>query len=62
MAYVDDLLLVGDNVATQQFLQQFQRHLELKHTAQLTRSAPLEFLGKTIELMDTGTIGRLPVP
>eukprot|EP00971_Amphidinium_carterae_P263862 5235072-Amphidinium_carterae.1 len=32
MAYVDDLLVVGDNVATQQFLQQFQPHLELKHT------------------------------
>eukprot|EP00971_Amphidinium_carterae_P248779 4938286-Amphidinium_carterae.4 len=28
--------LVGDNVATQQFLQLFQQHLELKHTAQMT--------------------------
>eukprot|EP00971_Amphidinium_carterae_P348523 6490539-Amphidinium_carterae.1 len=48
MAYVDDLLVVGDTV-TQQFLQQFQQHfkrdLELKHTTQLTRSTSLEFLG-----------------
>eukprot|EP00971_Amphidinium_carterae_P348266 6490407-Amphidinium_carterae.7 len=47
---------MGDNVATRQFLQQFQQHLELKHKTQLTRSTPLEFLGKTIELMDNGTI------
>eukprot|EP00971_Amphidinium_carterae_P199999 3969516-Amphidinium_carterae.1 len=53
MAYVDDLLVVGDNVATQQFLKQ---HLELKHTTQLTRSTTLEFLGKTVELMDNGTV------
>eukprot|EP00971_Amphidinium_carterae_P129155 2558301-Amphidinium_carterae.2 len=56
MAYVDDLLVVGDKVATQQFLRQFQQHLELKHTTQLTRSASLEFLGKTIELQDDGSI------
>eukprot|EP00971_Amphidinium_carterae_P167316 3315409-Amphidinium_carterae.1 len=60
MAYVDDLLVVGDNVATQQFLQQFQQHLELKHTTlqstQLTMPTSLEFLGKTIELMDNDTI------
>eukprot|EP00971_Amphidinium_carterae_P221889 4405100-Amphidinium_carterae.1 len=54
MAYVDDLL--GDNVATQRFLLQFQQRLELKHTTQLTRSTPLEFLGKTIELQDDGAI------
>eukprot|EP00971_Amphidinium_carterae_P007849 155468-Amphidinium_carterae.1 len=35
---------------------QFQQHLELKRTTQLTRSTSLEFLGKTIELMDNGTI------
>eukprot|EP00971_Amphidinium_carterae_P348939 6490753-Amphidinium_carterae.3 len=56
MAYVDDLLVVGDCGATQQFLKQFQKHLELKHTTMLTRSTSLEFLGKTIELMDNGTI------
>eukprot|EP00971_Amphidinium_carterae_P299386 5948603-Amphidinium_carterae.1 len=56
MAYVDDLLVVGDNVATQQFLKQFQQHLELKHATQLTSSTPLEFLGKTIEWMDNGAI------
>eukprot|EP00971_Amphidinium_carterae_P134736 2670001-Amphidinium_carterae.1 len=61
MAYVDDLyiLVVGDNVATQKVLNQFQQHLELKHTTQLTRSTTIEFLGKsrkTIELMDNGTI------
>eukprot|EP00971_Amphidinium_carterae_P068760 1361587-Amphidinium_carterae.1 len=56
MACVDDLLVVGDNVATQQFLKQFQQHLELKHTTQWTRSTTLEFFGKTIELMDNGTI------
>eukprot|EP00971_Amphidinium_carterae_P173792 3445038-Amphidinium_carterae.1 len=44
MAYVDDLLVLGDNVATKQFLKQFQQHLELKHTTQLTRATPLEFL------------------
>eukprot|EP00971_Amphidinium_carterae_P011700 230249-Amphidinium_carterae.1 len=44
MAYVDDL---------QPFLQQFQQHLELKHTSQLTKSTPLEVLGKPIELQDT---------
>eukprot|EP00971_Amphidinium_carterae_P147198 2916967-Amphidinium_carterae.1 len=56
MAYVDDLLVMGDNVTTQQFLLQFQQHLELKHTSQLTRTTSLEFLGKTIELQDDGTI------
>eukprot|EP00971_Amphidinium_carterae_P280648 5571520-Amphidinium_carterae.1 len=42
-------------MATQQFLQQFQQHLELKHTTLLTRSTSLEFLGKTIELQDDGS-------
>eukprot|EP00971_Amphidinium_carterae_P211779 4202414-Amphidinium_carterae.2 len=59
MAYVndvDDLLVVGDNATTQPFLQQFQQHLELKHTSQLTKSTPLEFLGKTTELQDDGTL------
>eukprot|EP00971_Amphidinium_carterae_P117489 2327656-Amphidinium_carterae.1 len=56
MAYIDDLPVVGDSAATQQFLQQFQQHLELRHTTQLTRSTTLEFLGKTIELMHNGTI------
>eukprot|EP00971_Amphidinium_carterae_P208871 4143852-Amphidinium_carterae.1 len=58
MAYVDDLLVVGDTMATQQFLQQFQQHLELQHTCttQLTRSTSHEFLGKTIELQDDGSI------
>eukprot|EP00971_Amphidinium_carterae_P199452 3958326-Amphidinium_carterae.1 len=55
MAYVDDRLVVGDNAATQQFVKQFQQHLELKHTTRLTRSTSLESLGKTIELMDNGT-------
>eukprot|EP00971_Amphidinium_carterae_P178212 3534905-Amphidinium_carterae.1 len=32
MAYFDDLLVVGDNTTTPQFLQ----HFELKHTSQLT--------------------------
>eukprot|EP00971_Amphidinium_carterae_P060526 1197833-Amphidinium_carterae.1 len=32
-------------MATQQFLQQIQKHLELKHTTQLTRSTSLDFLG-----------------
>eukprot|EP00971_Amphidinium_carterae_P048945 964526-Amphidinium_carterae.1 len=58
-AYVDDLLVVGDNTTTQPYLQpfsqQFQQHLQLKHTSQLTRTAPLEFLGKTIALQDDGT-------
>eukprot|EP00971_Amphidinium_carterae_P077040 1522096-Amphidinium_carterae.1 len=43
-------------MATQQFLQQFQQHLELKHTTQLTRSTSLEFLGKTTELQDDVSI------
>eukprot|EP00971_Amphidinium_carterae_P243152 4828645-Amphidinium_carterae.4 len=56
MAYVDDLLVVGDNATTQPFIHQSQQHLELKHTSQLTKLTPLEFLGKTIELQDDGTI------
>eukprot|EP00971_Amphidinium_carterae_P240687 4778125-Amphidinium_carterae.1 len=56
MACVDDLLVVGDTATTQPFLQQFQQHLELKHTSQLTKTTPLELLGKTIELQDDGTI------
>eukprot|EP00971_Amphidinium_carterae_P065400 1295735-Amphidinium_carterae.5 len=56
MAYVDDLLVIGDSATTQLFLQQFQQHLELKHTSQLTRTMPLEFLGKTTELQDDGAI------
>eukprot|EP00971_Amphidinium_carterae_P235154 4666235-Amphidinium_carterae.3 len=51
MAYVDDLLVVGDNATTQPFLQQFQQHLERKHKSHLTKTTPLEFLGKTIELL-----------
>eukprot|EP00971_Amphidinium_carterae_P228299 4528345-Amphidinium_carterae.1 len=56
MAYVDDLLVVGDTMRTQQFLHQFQQHLELRHTTQLTKSTSLEFLGKTIELQEDGSI------
>eukprot|EP00971_Amphidinium_carterae_P027263 537174-Amphidinium_carterae.4 len=56
MAYVDNLLVVGDSATTQPFLQQFQQHLELKHTSQPTVTTPLEFLGKTIELQEDGTI------
>eukprot|EP00971_Amphidinium_carterae_P322193 6404172-Amphidinium_carterae.2 len=56
MAYVDDLLVVGDSATTQASLKQFQQHLELKHTSHLTRTTPLEFLGKTIELQADGTI------
>eukprot|EP00971_Amphidinium_carterae_P100357 1984695-Amphidinium_carterae.2 len=56
MAYVDDLLVVGGTMATQQFLQQVQQHLELKHTTQLPRSTSLEFLSKTIELQHDGSI------
>eukprot|EP00971_Amphidinium_carterae_P206997 4106867-Amphidinium_carterae.4 len=56
MAYVDDLLVVGDNATTQPFLQQIQQHLELKHRSQLTKTTPLEFLGKTIEMQDDGAI------
>eukprot|EP00971_Amphidinium_carterae_P270998 5377734-Amphidinium_carterae.2 len=56
MAYVDDLLVVGDNATTQPFLQQFQQALELKHTRPKTKTTPLEFLGKTIEQQDDGTI------
>eukprot|EP00971_Amphidinium_carterae_P083203 1646562-Amphidinium_carterae.1 len=41
MADVDDLAVAGDKVTTQQFLQQFQQHLELKHTTQLTRTRVL---------------------
>eukprot|EP00971_Amphidinium_carterae_P307764 6116873-Amphidinium_carterae.2 len=55
MAYVDGLV-VGNNTTTPQFLQQFQQHLELKHTSQLTTTTPLEFLGKTIELHQDVTI------
>eukprot|EP00971_Amphidinium_carterae_P293589 5828772-Amphidinium_carterae.1 len=43
-------------MATQQFLHQFQQHLELKHTTQLTNLTSLEFLGKTIELQQDGSI------
>eukprot|EP00971_Amphidinium_carterae_P350040 6491353-Amphidinium_carterae.5 len=56
MAYIDDLLVVGDKATTQPFLQQFQQHLELKHTSQLTKTTPLEFLGTTLELQDDGAI------
>eukprot|EP00971_Amphidinium_carterae_P083348 1649624-Amphidinium_carterae.4 len=41
---MDNPLGVGDSATTQPFLQQFQQHLELKHTSQLTRTTPLEFL------------------
>eukprot|EP00971_Amphidinium_carterae_P298199 5925405-Amphidinium_carterae.3 len=37
-------------------LEQFQQHLELKYTSQLTRTTPLEFLAKTLELQDDGTL------
>eukprot|EP00971_Amphidinium_carterae_P256365 5090345-Amphidinium_carterae.1 len=56
MLYVDDLLVVGGSTSAPQFLQQFQQHLELKHTSQLTTTTPLEFLGKTVELQHDGTI------
>eukprot|EP00971_Amphidinium_carterae_P218347 4333880-Amphidinium_carterae.1 len=56
MAYVDELLVVGDTMATQQVLHRFQQHLELKHTTQFTKSTSLEFLGKTIELQQDGSI------
>eukprot|EP00971_Amphidinium_carterae_P228285 4528161-Amphidinium_carterae.4 len=57
--YVDDLLVVGDNATTQPCLQQFQQHLEFKRTSRITTTTtttPLEFIGKTIQLQDDGTI------
>eukprot|EP00971_Amphidinium_carterae_P303270 6025987-Amphidinium_carterae.1 len=38
------------------FLEQFQVKMELKHVSQLTTDAPLEFLGKSIELQQDGSI------
>eukprot|EP00971_Amphidinium_carterae_P271377 5385214-Amphidinium_carterae.1 len=54
MAYIDDLLVVGDTMATQQFLLLFQQHLELKHTTQLTNSTSLEVLQQDPETVQHG--------
>eukprot|EP00971_Amphidinium_carterae_P251207 4986634-Amphidinium_carterae.1 len=56
MAYVDDLLVVGNPLTVKPFLEQFKVKLELKHVSQLTIDTPLEFLCKSIELQQDGTI------
>eukprot|EP00971_Amphidinium_carterae_P205361 4076051-Amphidinium_carterae.1 len=56
MAYVDDLLVVGNPLTVKPFLEQFKVKLKLKHISQSTIDAPLEFLGKSIELQQDGTI------
>eukprot|EP00971_Amphidinium_carterae_P069788 1381080-Amphidinium_carterae.1 len=50
MAYVDDLLVVGNPMTLKPFLEQFKVKMELKHVSQLKPDTPLEFLGKSIEL------------
>eukprot|EP00971_Amphidinium_carterae_P094153 1863565-Amphidinium_carterae.2 len=54
--YVDDLLVVGNPSTVKPFLEQFKVRLELKHVSQLTMDTPLEFLGKSSELQQDGTI------
>eukprot|EP00971_Amphidinium_carterae_P256699 5096954-Amphidinium_carterae.1 len=56
MAYVDDLLVVGNPLTVKPFLEQFKVKMELKHVSQLTTDTPLEFLGKSIELQPDGSI------
>eukprot|EP00971_Amphidinium_carterae_P111076 2200204-Amphidinium_carterae.2 len=56
MAYVDDLLVVGNPSIVKPFLEQYKVRLELKHVSQLTIETPLEFLGKPIELQQDGAI------
>eukprot|EP00971_Amphidinium_carterae_P335598 6471544-Amphidinium_carterae.1 len=56
MAYVDDLLVVGNPSTMKTFLEQFKVRLELKHASQLTVETHLEFLGKSTELQQDGTI------
>eukprot|EP00971_Amphidinium_carterae_P218175 4330876-Amphidinium_carterae.2 len=55
MAYVDDLLVVGNPATVKPFLEQFKLRLELKHASQLTTETPLKFSGKSIELQQDGT-------
>eukprot|EP00971_Amphidinium_carterae_P084762 1677517-Amphidinium_carterae.1 len=58
MAYVDDLLVVGNPLTVKPFLflEQFKVKMELKHVSQLTIDKPLEFRGKSIELQPDGSI------
>eukprot|EP00971_Amphidinium_carterae_P350971 6491834-Amphidinium_carterae.3 len=41
MAYVDDLLVVGNPSTVKPFLEHFKVRLELKHVSQLTLETPL---------------------
>eukprot|EP00971_Amphidinium_carterae_P342030 6481163-Amphidinium_carterae.3 len=55
MAYVDDLLAVGDN-GNPTIPTAVSTTLGVEAQDELTRSTSREFLGKTLELMDKGTI------
>eukprot|EP00971_Amphidinium_carterae_P223461 4433734-Amphidinium_carterae.1 len=49
MVYVDDLLLLGEDDKTKQFLKQLEGQLQLKHATKLERGQPLVFLGRQSE-------------
>ena len=56
MAYVDDLVIAGEDHAVQKFIQDVQETFSLKHVEYLTPDHPVEFLGQIIKVKKSGQI------
>ena len=54
MAYVDDLVITGEDHAVQKFIQDTQETFSLKHVEHLTPDHPVEFLGRIIKVKKSG--------
>ena len=50
MAYVDDLVIAGEDHAVRKFIQDIQEIFSLKHVEYLTTDHPVEFLGRIIKV------------
>ena len=56
MAYVDDLVIAGEDHSVQKFIKDIQETFSLKHVEYLTPDHPVEFLGRVIKVKKSGQI------
>ena len=56
MAYVDDLVIAGEDHSVQKFVKDIQETFSLKHVEYLTPDHPIEFLGRIIKVKRSGQI------
>ena len=56
MAYVDDLVIAGEDHSVQKFIKDIQETFSLKHVEYLAPNHPVEFLGRIIKVKRSGQI------